>query len=154
VAIFFNTICQQKCQISMFNLLMLAPQFSPKMLKDLKGLCFCRKVLVAQRQLSESVSWKGKLCSICERSAWWKSTQTQKMRAFESINTYKSWKGKGRPNCSFTKHVASHHSGILSMCSLWRWDGKILYSKSFTNVRITMSWHTFYCLLPCWFLLS
>ena len=65
----------------------------------------------------------------------------------------KTQKWKGRPNCSFTKHVASHHSGILSMYSLWRWDGKILYSKSFTNVRITISWHTFFRHLSCWFLL-
>ena len=75
--------------------MMSAAQFSSKKLKNLKEQGFCTKVLLAQRQLSEVFSCKDKLCSFCELSAWWKSTQTSlltKMRDFENIETSKTWK--------------------------------------------------------------
>ena len=48
-----------------------AAQFSSKMLKDLKEQCFCRKALLAQRQLPvKFFFWKEKLCSFYELPAW------------------------------------------------------------------------------------
>ena len=47
-----------------------------KMLKNFKELAFCRKVLLAQSQLSEAFSWSDKLCSFSELPARWKTSQT------------------------------------------------------------------------------
>ena len=66
-----------------------APQFSSKMLTNLKEQSFCTKILLAQRQLSEVFSYKDKLCSFCELPAWWKYTQRPlltNLGAFESSN--------------------------------------------------------------------
>ena len=78
---------------------MSAPQFSSKMLKNLKEQGFCTKVSLAQRQLSEVFSCKDKLCSFCELPAWWKTSQTPlltKIRDFESTETSKTWNLKSQ----------------------------------------------------------
>ena len=71
---------------------MSAPQFSSGMLKNFKELAFCRKVLLAQRQVSENFSWKDKLCSFYELPAWWKSTQTSLLTKDERL--LKHWNFK------------------------------------------------------------
>ena len=86
-------------KVSQFNvpLMMSAPQFSSKMLKNLKEQGFCTKVLLAQRQLSEVFSCKNKLWSFCELPAWWKTSQTPlltKVRDFERSAASKTWKCK------------------------------------------------------------
>ena len=88
-----------RTKVSQLNvpLMMSVPQFSSKMLKNFKEPAFCRKVLIAQKQLYEDFSWKNKLCSFCELPAWWKSTQTHlltKVRDFERFEVAKTWKGK------------------------------------------------------------
>ena len=83
-------------KVSQLNvpLMMSVPQFSSKMLKNLKEQGFCRKVWLTQKQLSEDFSCKDKLCSFCELPAWWKTSQTPlltKIRDFESTETSKIW---------------------------------------------------------------
>ena len=80
-------------------LMMLALQFSSKMLKNLKERAFCREVLLAKRQLFEKISWKDKLCLFCELPAWWKSTQTPLLTNTERL--WKHWKGKFYLFCEF-----------------------------------------------------
>ena len=122
--------------------MMSAPQFSSKMLKNLKEQGFCSKVLLARRHLSEVFSCKDKLCSFCELPAWWKTSQTPlltKIRDFESTETFKIWNLRSQ----ILLTLWAPHSENLFKNILWQnWGGlNALQLQKLENANFLISSH-------------